>query len=63
MKLKIWIGPLIAVIFILTLRHTLYNARKNEQQRSTIPAIIEKKKPETDPPMAGTRLHWEILPI
>jgi hypothetical protein len=63
MKLKVWIGPLIAVIFLLTLRHTLYNAKKNEQQRSAIPAIIEEKKPEMNPPMAGTRLHWDILPI
>jgi hypothetical protein len=63
MKLKIWIGPLIGVIFLLTLRHTLYNENKNGHQRSTIPAVIEEKKPEINPPMAGTRLHWDILPL
>ena len=63
MKLKIWIGPLLAVIFLLTLRHTLYNENKNEQQRSAIPAVIEEKKAELSPPMAGTRLHWDILPL
>jgi hypothetical protein len=63
MKLKVWIGPLIAVIFLLTLRQMVYNSNKNEQQRSAIPAVIEAKKPEMNPPMAGTRLHWDILPI
>ena len=63
MKLKIWIGPLLVVIFLLTLRHTLYNENKNEQQRSAIPAVIEEKKAELSPPMAGTRLHWDILPL
>jgi hypothetical protein len=63
MKLKIWIGPLLVVIFLLTLRHTLYNENKNEQQRSAIPAVIEEKKAELNPPMAGTRSHWDILPL
>jgi hypothetical protein len=63
MKLKVWIGPLLVVIFLLTLRQTLYNEKKNEHQRSAIPAVMEKKTPETNPPMAGTRLHWDILPL
>jgi hypothetical protein len=63
MKLKIWIGPLIGVIFLLTLRQMVDNRNKNGHQRSTIPAVIEEKKPEINPPMAGTRLHWDILPL
>jgi hypothetical protein len=63
MKLKCWIGPLIAVIILLALRHTLYNEKKNGHQRSAIHAVIEEKKPELNPPMAGTRLHWVILPL
>jgi hypothetical protein len=62
MKLKIWIGPLIAVIIVISLRQMLYYKMENEQQRSVIPAVI-KKKPEINPPMADTRLHWHILPI
>jgi hypothetical protein len=63
MKLKIWIGPLLCVIFLLTLRQMIDNKNKNGHQRSAIPAVIEEKKPELNPPMAGTRLHWDILPI
>ncbi|HEX6430492.1 MAG TPA: hypothetical protein VF008_22525 [Niastella sp.] len=62
MKLKIWIGPLIAVIILISLRQMVYYKMENEQQRSVIPAVIEKK-PEINPPMAGTRLHWDILPL
>lgn len=63
MKLKIWIGPLIVVIIFAMLRQMLYNAMENEQQqRSVIPAVIEKK-PEINPPMAGTRLHKDSLPF
>jgi hypothetical protein len=39
------------------------NKKKNGHQRSAIPAVIEEKKPELNPPMAGTRLHWDILPL
>jgi len=63
MKLKIWIGPLLSVIFLLTLRQMLDNEKKNGHKRSAIPAVIEEKKQELNPPMAGTRLHWDILPL
>jgi hypothetical protein len=62
MKLKIWIGPLLAVIFVALLRQMMYNSMQNEQQRSDIPAAIEKK-PEFNPPMAGTRLLTDTLPF
>jgi hypothetical protein len=62
MKLKIWIGPLIAVIILFTLRQMLDNSIENEQQRPVIPAVIEKK-PELNPPMAGTRLRIDSLPF
>jgi len=39
------------------------NKKKNGHQRSDIHAVIEEKKPELNPPMAGTRLHWDILPL
>ncbi len=63
MKLKIWIGPLLVVIILLTLRQMLYDAKENEQQRSVIPAITTLKRSEPDPPMAGTRLHRDSLPF
>jgi hypothetical protein len=62
-KLKIWIGPLVCVIFLLTLRQMVDKEKKNGHQRSAIPAVIEEKKPEINPPMAGTRLHRVILPL
>lgn len=62
MKLKIWIGPLVAVIILISLRQMVYYKMENEQQRSVIPAVIEKK-PEINPPMAGTRLHKDSLPF
>jgi len=63
MKLKCWIGPVIAVIILLTLRQMVYNTMANEQQQSVIPAATELKKPELNPPMAGTRLHTDTLPF
>ena len=63
MKLKIWIGPLLAVIILITLRQMINDKIQDEQQRSIIPAVIEEKKAELSPPMAGTRLHWDILPL
>ena len=63
MKLKIWIGPLLAVIILISLRQMVYYKMENEQQRSVIPAVIEEKKPEPNPPMAATRFHWDILPL
>jgi hypothetical protein len=63
MKLKIWIGPLLAVIILISLRQMVYYKMENEQQRSVIPAVTEEKKPELNPPMAGTRYHWDILPL
>lgn len=62
MKLKIWIGPLVVVIILISLRQMVYYKMENEQQRSVIPAVIEKK-PEINPPMAGTRLHKDSLPF
>jgi hypothetical protein len=62
MKLKIWIGPLIAVIILISLRQMVYYKMENEQQRLVIPAAIEKK-PEIHPPMARTRLHKDSLPL
>jgi hypothetical protein len=63
MKLKIWIGPLLAVIILISLRQMVYYKMANEQQRSVIPAVTEEKKPELNPPMAGARYHWDILPL
>lgn len=63
MKLKIWIGPLLVVIILLSLRQMLYDVKEYEQQRSVIPAVIEIKKSELSPPMAGTRLHRDSLPF
>jgi hypothetical protein len=63
MKLKIWIGPLLAVIILISLRQMVYYKMENEQQRSVIPAVTEEKKPDSNPPMAGTRYHWDILPL
>ena len=64
MKLKCWVGPLIAVIILLTFRQMLDNSIENEQQRLVIPAAAEKmKKPELSPPMAGTRLRIDSLPF
>ncbi|OQP58435.1 hypothetical protein [Niastella populi] len=61
MKLNCWIGPLIAVIILLTLRHKMYEVR-NEHQQSVIPAAKEKK-PEINPPMAGTLIIRDTLPF
>lgn len=36
MKTNCWIGPLIAVILLLTLRHQMYELQ-NEQQQTVIP--------------------------
>jgi len=63
MKLKCWIGPIIAVIILLTLRQMVYNTMTNEQQRSVIPAATELKKPELNTPVAGTRLLTDTLPF
>jgi len=64
MKLKCWVGPLIAVIILISLRQMVYYKMENEQQRSVIPAAAEKmKKPELNPPMAGTRLYTDTLPF
>lgn len=63
MKLKCWIGPVIAVIILLTLRQMVYNTMANEQQRSVTPAAAELKKPELSSPMAGTRLLTDTLPF
>ena len=46
MKTNCWIGPLIAVILLLTLRHQMYEFQ-NEQQQTAIPAkkkVIEFSK-------------------
>jgi hypothetical protein len=56
MKLNCWIGPLLAVIFLITLRQMVYDEMQKEQQPA-IPAAMEKKKQEIAPPMAGTRLN------
>ncbi|OQP65982.1 hypothetical protein A3860_15445 [Niastella vici] len=63
MKLKCWIGPIIAVIILLTLRQMVYNSMANEQQRSVVPAVTELKKPELSSPMAGTRSLTDTLPF
>jgi hypothetical protein len=63
MKLNCWIGPLIAVIILLTLRQMVYDAKENDQQRSVIPAAIEKQNPEINPPMAGTLIKRDTLPF
>ena len=63
MKLKIWIGPLIAVIILFSLRQMLDKEIKNEQQRSVIPAAIMKQRMEISPPMTGTRELVDSLPL
>jgi hypothetical protein len=63
MKLKCWIGPLLAVIILITMRQMIYNKMENEQQRSVLPAITEQQKPELNPPMAGTRSNTDSLPL
>jgi hypothetical protein len=62
MKLKCWLGPILAVIILLTLRQIMYESQ-NESQQLGIPAAIEKKKPEINPPMAGTLLIRDTLPF
>jgi len=62
MKLKCWIGPLLCVIILLMLRQMLYEF-KNEHQQLGIPAVVEKKKPELNPPMAGTLIIRDTLPF
>jgi hypothetical protein len=61
MKLNCWIGPLLAVIILFALRHKMYEER-NEHQQSVIPAATEKK-PEINPPMAGTLIIRDTLPF
>jgi hypothetical protein len=63
MKLKCWIGPLIAVIILITLRQMVYDAKENDQQRSVVPAATKIKKPEINPPMAGTLINRDTLPF
>ena len=63
MKLKCWLGPLLGVIILLALRHMVYDEMQDEQSQSAIPAAIEKKKPEINPPMAGTLLIRDTLPF
>jgi len=63
MKLKCWIGPLLCVTILLMLRQILYDEMQDEHKQSAIPAAIEKKKPEINPPMAGTLLIRDTLPF
>jgi len=74
MKLKIWIGPLIAVIILATLRQMMYNSMQDEQQRSDIRAAINIEHPPAgglpkampehfNPPMTGTRVLTDTLPF
>ncbi|MCS3797687.1 hypothetical protein GGD38_003049 [Chitinophagaceae bacterium OAS944] len=61
MKIKCWIGPLLAVIILFTLRQTMYELR-NEQQQSVIPAAkINKLK--LSPPVAATLIIRDTLPF
>jgi len=61
MKLKIWIGPLIVVIILFTLRQMLNNSMQNEKQQSAIHEI--KRPPVLNLPMAGTHLLTDTLPF
>jgi hypothetical protein len=63
MKLKTWIGPLIAVIILFSLRQMIDNKTRNEQQRSNIPAAIMKQRMEINPPMTATRALIDTLPL
>jgi len=63
MKLKCWLGPLLGVIILLALRQMVYEEMQNEQSQSAIPAAIEKKRPEINPPMAGALLIRDTLPF
>ncbi|MBO9199300.1 MULTISPECIES: hypothetical protein [Niastella] len=44
-------------------RQMLYDEMQNEQSQSVIPAAREKKKPEINPPMAGTLIIRDTLPF
>jgi hypothetical protein len=61
MKIKCWIGPLLAVIILFTLRQKMYELH-NEQQQSVIPAA-KINKSELRPPMAGTLIIRDTLPF
>jgi hypothetical protein len=74
MKLKIWIGPLIAVIILATLRQMMYNSMQDEQQQSDIRAAINETHPPAgglpkampehfNPLMTGTRVLTDTLPF
>lgn len=63
MKLNSWIGPLLGVIFLLSLRQMIDNDTKNEQQRSDISATIIKQQMDISPPMTGTRKLVDSLPL
>jgi hypothetical protein len=41
----------------------VYEEMQNEQSQSAIPAAIEKKRPEINPPMAGALLIRDTLPF
>jgi hypothetical protein len=62
MKIKCWIGPLLAVIILFTLRHKIYELRNEQQQAVIIPAV-QIKKSELSPPMAGTLIIRDTLPF
>jgi hypothetical protein len=63
MKLKCWLGPLLGVIILLALRHMVYDKMQDDYRQSAIPAAIEKKKMEINPPMAGTLIIRDSLPF
>jgi hypothetical protein len=63
MKLNCWIGPLISVIILLTLRQMVYNATENKQQQSAVTASVEKKEPVLSPPVASTLMVRDTLPF
>jgi len=73
MKLKIWIGPLIVVIILLTLRQMIDNLMQDEKQQSDIHAVRKqpsasagwrmKAMPVLILPMTGTRLLTDTLPF
>jgi hypothetical protein len=41
----------------------VYDEMQDEYKQSAIPAVIEKKKPELDLPMAGTLIIRDTLPF
>jgi len=56
MKIKCWIGPLIAVILLLTIKQTMYESQSEEQQ-----VAIPVKKEAIKEVLRNDRVEKETL--